>query len=53
LYQVWDQTDGGKNIRGCGTIWLPTTTGTHTLEISVWKPQEEGLNIFSGTVILI
>ena len=37
--QIWDRSmEGLRGFCGCGSVWLPSTSGRHILDTTIWKP---------------
>lgn len=47
--EVWEKfLDGGaRSFVGCGSAWMPTTQGAHSVEIDLWRPCGHGLEELS------
>lgn len=40
-----------KGFRGCGSIWMPSQPGVHSLDANVWMPVSEGLASLRETLL--
>jgi len=48
VVEVWDKsTVGVKGFCGCGSAWIPPTSGQHVVDIQLWKPSASGLAAIS------
>lgn len=50
--EVWDKsTDGVKGFCGCGSAWLPPSSGQHIVDVHLWKPSASGLEAISEMLL--
>ena len=41
-----------RGFCGCGSSWMPSSPGAHTVDISIWKPCYKGLDNIYGKKFL-
>jgi hypothetical protein len=52
VVEVWDKSIvGARNFLGCGSIWLPMKSGTHVLDINIWKPSPQGMEYIADALL--
>lgn len=50
--EVWDKsTVGAKGFCGCGSAWLPPSSGEHFVDVHLWKPAASGLEAISELLL--
>lgn len=51
--EIWDKTDEGlRSFLGCGSAWLPSSSGRHSIDIAIWKPCSLGLDNLESKLYL-
>ena len=52
IVEVWDKGEtGARNFVGCGSSWLPMQSGTHILDVIIWKPALSGVESISEALL--
>lgn len=52
VVEVWDKSDAGaRNFVGCGSAWLPMKPGSQILDVSIWKPSAEGMDVLAEALL--
>lgn len=52
VVEVWDKsTVGAKGFCGCGSAWLPPSSGQHVVDVHLWKPAASGLDAITDMLL--
>ncbi len=50
--EIWDKThDSAKSFVGCGSAWLPTSPGEHSVDVFLWCPRSVGSESITGELL--
>lgn len=50
--EIWDKSIvGAKGFCGCGSAWLPPSSGEHFVDVHLWKPAASGLEAISELLL--
>jgi len=52
VVEVWDKsTVGVKGFCGCGSAWIPPSSGQHTIDVHIWKPSSSGIDAIADMLL--